>query len=139
MQALVTCPYCPNSMQRASLPQHIMSAHNKFYKHDKRPHFHTLISSDPQTYTIDAPRRTLFPCPVPNCIFQTNSFPNMRSHFSHRHPFDTIIISAEGPLPRCESCRMFLSVANQPQHLMTQWCIDGTARHKKKTFGIEPL
>jgi hypothetical protein len=60
MRALVTCPHCPTVMQRASLPQHIMSIHNMFYKPDRRQQFHDMVSADPQTYIIDVPRKHCF-------------------------------------------------------------------------------
>jgi hypothetical protein len=60
MQSLVTCPNCPTVIQSASLPQHVMSIHNMFYKHDRRIQIHEMISNVPQTYTIDAPRKTSY-------------------------------------------------------------------------------
>jgi hypothetical protein len=56
----------------------------------------------------------------------------MRVHFAHRHPFDTIIIDEEGPLPRCARCDMFVPLSAAFSHPTSERCVLGAERKRKR-------
>jgi hypothetical protein len=60
----------------------------------------------------------------------------MRVHFAHRHPFDTIIIDEEGPLPRCDRCNMFVPFSAAASHPTSERCINGAERKWKRLQDI---
>jgi hypothetical protein len=113
-----------------------MSIHNAYYQPERSQHLVEMVETGPHWYTIFMPPGIAFPCPVPDCVGIFDTYAKMQAHFWRWHPFDTIIIFQEGPLPRCYSCGMFTSVANQPHHLQTQCCSDGDIRQQKREFEL---
>jgi hypothetical protein len=131
-----------------------MSIHNEYYLPERSQRLVEMVETGPHWYTIFMPPGTPFPCPVPDCvgIFDSyatpfpcpvpdcvgifDSYAKMRAHFWRRHTFDTIVIFQEGLLPRCYSCGMFTSVANQQRHLQTQRCRDGAIRQRKRELEL---
>jgi hypothetical protein len=57
----------------------------------------------------------------------------MHRHFFYRHFHDTIIISEEGVLPRCQRCRMFCTVtALAGKHIGSKNCWDGERMNQRR-------
>ena len=55
----------------------------------------------------------------------------LRRHFTMRHPEDTIIVSEEGPLPRCQSCGLFAKLVNAAKHKNSLDCHNLTERRRR--------
>jgi hypothetical protein len=77
------------------------------------------------------------PCPVPLCPGLYKTPTAMQSHFQHRHWQNTITITNEGALPRCERCLLFTSNANTDQHHQSQRCIAGTSRKERRELQLQ--
>ena len=84
---------------------------------------------DPQIYTLSIPSEASddICCPVPQCGFKVLTSRAakrsvMRQHFATRHLEDTIIISEEGQLPRCEECGLFAKSVNSARHRNSAEC-----------------
>lgn len=136
---IVECPKCQKQMQQVALQNHLMSVHQEYNRSQRRRDLFEKYQVGPMTYTVSMPTKTGIRCPVPDCIGHADSRTNLRKHFAHRHPIDIIIIEEEGPLPRCNSCQMFVSTANQPRHLATDICTTGTTRHQKRILELTYL
>jgi hypothetical protein len=90
----------------------------------------------PNSNNVSMPPRTWVPCPVPNCYGRARTRDSMRVHFVHRHPFDTLIIDEEGPLPRCQRCDMFVPFTAADSHPTSECCQLGADRKRKRAQDI---
>jgi hypothetical protein len=133
---MTTCPVCETSVQQRNLRQHLISPHQIFERPSKRPKSSLPSQRAPTIYNISMPPRTWVQCPVPNCDGRASTRDSMRVHFAHRHPFDTIIIDEEGPLPRCNRCDMFVPLSATVSHPTSECCITGAERKRKRLQDI---
>jgi hypothetical protein len=77
-------------------------------------------------------------CPVLGCGAIIKSRHGMRCHFMYRHYYDTIIITEEGPLPRCELCGMFCTqLSLTGLHQESQICRKGAQQNKQKMKNLQ--
>jgi hypothetical protein len=119
----VICDICEVTIQIRHLARHRRDQHGIAIPQAENrtpPH----LSNPGTTYLVQIPNcRDKAICPVSGCGATVTARYGMRRHFHHRHINDTtIIIEEEGPLPRCESCGMFV-------HPLL--CIEGT-RHRER-------
>jgi exonuclease III len=128
---VTTCPVCESSMQQRNLRHHLISQHQIFERPKKRPKSSLSAHNAPNSYNVSMPSGWVT-CPVPNCDGRASTRDSMRVHFAHRHPFDTIIINEEGLLPRCERCDMFVPLSALISHPLSDRCISGTERKRKR-------
>jgi hypothetical protein len=135
-RCMTTCPVCETSVQQRNLRQHLISQHQIFERPSKRPKSSLPSQRAPTTYNISMPPRTWVQCPVPNCDGRASTRDSMRVHFAHRHPFDTIIIDEEGPLPRSDRCDMFVPLSATVSHPTSERCITGAERKRKRLQDI---
>jgi Reverse transcriptase (RNA-dependent DNA polymerase) len=133
---LVSCPICETTLQQRNLRQHLISQHQVFERPAKRPKSLVPSQQAPNTYSVSMPPRAWVACPVPNCAGRAGTRDSMRVHFAHRHPFDTIIIEEEGPLPRCDRCDMFVPLSAALSHPTSERCTSGAIRRRKRLQDI---
>ena len=93
---------------------------------------------DPCQFTVSVPRghQEEVPCPVPTCVYKVlanrgSKRSTLRRHFVMRHPEDTIIVSEEGLLPRCQSCGLFAKSVNSVKHQNSLDCHNLTERRRR--------
>jgi hypothetical protein len=83
----------------------------------------------PAVFTISFPKVTpTADYPIEGCPGTATSHVNLRRHFMHRHPRDTLVIREEGsvPLPKCENCGMHVPrSALHSSRPTTAWCCQG--------------
>jgi hypothetical protein len=133
---ITTCPVCEKAMQQRNLRQHLINQHQIFERPKKRPKTSHHAQRTPTTYNVSMPTGTWTQCPVPNCDGRAGTRDSMRVHFNHRHPFDTITIDEEGPLPRCERCDMFVPPSATDSHPLSERCHIGAERKRKRLQDI---
>jgi hypothetical protein len=133
---ITTCPVCETSIQQRNLKQHLITQHQIFERPNKRPKTSLPAQHAPTTYNVSMPPRTWVQCPIPNCDGRAGTRDSMRVHFSHRHPFDTLIIEEEGPLPRCQRCDMFVPLSALDSHPVSVRCNVGAERKRKRLQDI---
>jgi Reverse transcriptase (RNA-dependent DNA polymerase) len=133
---ITTCPVCEREIQQRNLKQHLINQHQVFERPKKRPKTSLHAQRTPTTYNVSMPSGTWTQCPVPNCDGRAGTPDSMIVHFSHRHPFDTIIIDEEGPLPRCERCDMFVPLSATDSHPTSERCNLGAERKRKRLQDI---
>jgi hypothetical protein len=93
-----------------------------------------LVTETPTEYSFDMPLKQEVSCPVPECLYSTNTRTEMRRHFRARHPDDSIIITEEGKLPQCENCGLFQKIVDQ-KHKMSGECKRATKARKARLDG----
>jgi hypothetical protein len=74
-------------------------------------------------------------CPVIGCDGTATRMFDMRKHFVHRHPNDTIRIIEEGdePYPKCPLCRMHVAPRTLANHGDTKECQKGQVAQERRT------
>ena len=69
-----------------------------------------VIAGDgPAEYRVSFPKsEKTIECPVVGCRGRATNPANLRVHFAHRHPYDTVVMLEEGsfPYPKCDLCDM---------------------------------
>ena len=129
-QKQVDCHICHRTYKTSSLPQHLKNAHNIFCKPAQE--VPKRLSDNPdRTYKVSVRNNgSTINCPVENCPGHSTTRHNMRRHFAELHPMVNIIIEEEGPLPRCQLCKMFVS--KPATHGTTQLCKSLQERRKNE-------
>jgi hypothetical protein len=126
----VNCNICQRSIQASSLPRHLANIHQIYCKPIQQIPERLLEYSD-QTYVISMQNnQSITGCPVNDCPGRATTKHNMRRHFAELHPNAKMIITEEGILPRCESCKMFVN--NPTTHKNTQLCEILQGKRKKE-------
>jgi hypothetical protein len=133
----VSCEICDIVIQRRSMKRHLLTQHETYERPTTHNRITETINIPPRTYNISMPNGTPTDCPVPLCTGSYKTRDSMRTHFQHRHWHDTIIITEEGPLPRCNQCLMFTRTANTNKHYATQRCKQGTIRALRRQQQLE--
>ena len=89
-----------------------------------------------QLYRISFPKSShKIRCPVDGCPGMATTPYNLRRHFAHRHPTDTLTILEEGsaPLPKCEHCGMHVTYLSlNTSHYNLTVCQAGAAREQQR-------
>jgi hypothetical protein len=105
---IIKCDICQAKIQDGSLVRHKRIKHSIDFPDIPQETPTHLAPINGDTYEISMPiYNQVEQCPVPSCGAIIKSRHGMRRHFMYRHYYDTIIITEEGPLPRCELCGMF--------------------------------
>jgi exonuclease III len=133
---VISCPVCEASVQQRNLKTHLITQHQIFERPTKRLKSSFPAQRNPASYNVSLPPGTWVACPVPNCDGRASTRDSMRVHFAHRHPFDSIIIDEEGPLPRCERCDMFVPLSATLSHPLSERCQAGAERKRKRLQDI---
>ena len=131
----VECPICSRTMQERWLPDHMRIQHRRQVDPVNRTELLAIAARDPVTYRIDMLQDVPTQCPVPGCLGGGSTWHTMRRHFSFLHWKDTVIIEAEGPLPRCALCDVFVPRGAR-SHETTQDCIKGRKRKRKRELEL---
>ena len=89
-----------------------------------------------QRYCVSFPKSSRkIRCPVDGCPGTATTPYNLRRHFAHRHPTDTLTILEEGsaPLPKCERCGMHVTYLSlNMSHYNSTVCRAGGARERQR-------
>ena len=123
----VDCTICGQTFRATSLQRHMETAHQVFQV-PRPPLSRRLFEATGTCYVIDVPRSkppTQTICPVPNCDGHSTRPDDMRTHFMWRHPTDSVLIEAEGLLPKCPKCGKQVQHASIANHGRTQLCQRG--------------
>ena len=125
-----TCATCGKDLAAGSLAQHMRVQHG--LTPDDGIGRADAPGCQPASYRMSFPKTvTKAACPVAGCPGTATSWSNLRRHFAHRHPDDTLTILEEGstPLPKCERCGMHVPrQALSSGHLQSAGCRKGEAR-----------
>lgn len=106
----VNCSTCGKDLAAGSLAQHMRVQHGQ-HPEDGIGRA-DAPGRQPAEYRVSFPKTaTRAQCPVAGCPGTATSWSNLRRHFAHRHPDDTVTILEEGstPLPKCERCGMHVT------------------------------
>jgi hypothetical protein len=133
----VSCPTCGQGLAAGSLKQHMRTQHGtdgtdveEYYGRADAP------GRQPAGYSVSFPQdATKLACPVVGCWGTATSRSNLRRHFMHRHPEDSIRIREErgAPLPRCESCGLHAPyTALNRAHYDSALCRAGANRMRQR-------
>jgi len=133
----VECSECGASMALNSLPHHLRSQHGIATDTSL-----TAVSQlPPDSYRTSFPKTLpIRLCPVEGCSGSARSWDNLRRHFCHRHPDDTLCILEEAPtpLPKCELCGMHVKPnAIRGGHQTSLLCKRGAARLRQRKVNEE--
>jgi len=130
----VTCSTCGKDLAAGSLAQHMRVQHGLVL--DDEYGRMDAPGRQAATYRTSFPRSaTRVECPVADCPGAATSRSNLRRHFAHRHPRDTLTILEEGstPLPKCERCGMHVTrQAMSTGHFRTAACQEGADRARQR-------
>jgi hypothetical protein len=137
----VECDICNATIQaKSSLTRHKRLKHGIdatiTTQQNTPPHLAMLTGN---TYEVSMPTyKDPTPCPIPGCGVTIQNRYKMREHFLYRHYHDTIIISEEGLLPRCDKCGLFCSEsALATTHRDSAACRRNEKRNRKKTLNLQ--
>jgi len=99
----VACVECGTVLRQGYLQMHMEKVHQTPVEKYRR----RKVGTD-ATFVVDVNRRGQeTQCPVLGCEGRgTNKFTFYRN-FAWRHPEATLLVTADGPLPRCQECGMF--------------------------------
>jgi hypothetical protein len=101
----VECSICGLNLAASSLASHTRTVHGMVPSGDVGRA--DAPGCQPAEYRVSFPKiLTRVSRPVEGCPGQATSWPNLRQHFTHRHPRDVIVILEEGRLPKCKLCGM---------------------------------
>jgi hypothetical protein len=109
----LACELCGNIASRSNLIKHQQTKICLKNRKTFIPPAETEIiqaqieARQPQSFTISVNKTNETKCPVSDCQYRTSQPKLMCRHFRNIHNADTIIISEEGPLPRCNICGLF--------------------------------
>jgi hypothetical protein len=127
----VECPVCEAGLAAGSLKQHMLTQHGTDMGVDLFSDRADTPGRQPQEYRISFPALSArASCPVDGCTGVSTTRTNLRRHFVHRHPQDTLCILEEGshPLPKCELCGMHVPyIALNRRHYDSELCQAGAA------------
>ena len=134
----VECSLCNRNLAAASLPSHMLSQHGVVHQ-DNQP---APPEEQARDYRVSfPPHLDSIECPVDVCRETIKGKRhNLRKHFVHRHPDDTICILEEGqhPLTKCPRCGMHVNYrALNSTHPTSQLCADGLARRRQRAAELE--
>jgi hypothetical protein len=126
----VECPECGTDLAEGSLAHHMRSRHGTTLRST-----YGATRAAPSSYWVSF-TKTLQQkqCPVEGCSGTAPSRDNLRRHFAHRHPEDTLCILEEGlePLRKCELCRMHVTPnAIKSGHQTSLLCKRGQDRQRQ--------
>jgi len=130
----VVCDLCDKELAKGSLNTHKRTVHGVSALRGN-------LGPEPPERAPDS-YRVSFPagvhgveCPVEDCPGTATTRDNLRSHFAHRHPRDSLCILEEGryPHPKCNRCGMHVSLLAMGQgHQNSQRCRKGAARLRQR-------
>jgi Zn ribbon nucleic-acid-binding protein len=124
----VECSQCGKDLAAGSLSVYMQTQHG--LTRDGGVGRVDAPGRQPAVFTISFPKVTpTANCPIEGCPGTATSHVNLRRHFMHRHPRDTLIICEEGsvPLRKCENCGMHVPrSALHSSHPTTAWYRQGT-------------
>jgi hypothetical protein len=136
----IECDICNAKIQAKSLTRHKRLKHGIdttiTTQQNTPPHLAMLPGN---TYEVSMPTyKDPTPCPVPGCGVTIQNRYKMREHFLYCHYYDTIIISEEGLLPRCDKCGLFCSeAALATTHRDSAACRRNEKRNRKKKLNLQ--
>jgi hypothetical protein len=99
---MVVCCQCDTLVQASSLRRHLAEQHDTYQV--------VVVPEDyltPQAsvrYQAHPKRNGRIPCPVPECPGELRDGWMLCRHFWDLHPFDRVVVLAEGYFPRCKCC-----------------------------------
>ena len=110
------CEICNKSLTNASMKRHKKLVYKIEYITYQSPDENV----DRNTYRVSIIRKTDNPCPIEGCEGTTRDKFGMYRHFCFRHHHATVIIDGDGPLTKCNLCKMH--VKNMNKHVNGQTC-----------------
>ena len=99
---MVICPQCNASVKARSLHGNLADQHNTYPA--------VVVPADylePRAsviYQVHPKCNGKLPCPVTECPGELRDRWMLRHHFWDLHPFDRVVVLAEGYFPRCKRC-----------------------------------
>ena len=130
----VECSECGVELAASSLQHHRRTIHGLLMDtaDDNVDH----PGHQAQRYRVSFPKSSQkIRCPVDGCPGTATTPYNLRRHFAHRHPTDTLTILEEGsaPLPKCERCGMHVTYLSlNTSHYNSTVCWAGAAHERQR-------